>query len=277
MYCVELTIQPTAALTFRILPGSILNIATYPFVPPTSLSGYLRRLSIMSAGREIPGTEVKNPATYLLPPRYITLGAYSTHSRWSGVHRTYRKGMDKFTHDAFSSIYREKNDKENIQLHTWEYLITEELVGYVVSDSAEQLAQLQDLQAYGCYIGKEGYAILKDVSEVIDLERETLAAYPSTVTPVEELIQNNQFLGGYDIYNLYRYNWLPEAQDQSDQDGFWGTEPTSVDGFIPFVGAYFASPTDTPPTLDYYTDRDEIFIPASLVDLLRGENYAQSV
>jgi len=30
MYCLEFTIQPTAALTFRILPGSILNIATYP-------------------------------------------------------------------------------------------------------------------------------------------------------------------------------------------------------------------------------------------------------
>lgn len=277
MYCVELTIQPTAALTFRMLPGSILNIATYPFVPPTSLSGYLRRLGIMSAGGEIPGTQVKNPSTYLLPPRYITLGAYSTHSRWSGVHRTYRKGMDKFTHDAFSSIYREKNNKENIQLHTWEYLITEELVGYVVSDSAEQLAQLQDLEAYGCYIGKEGYAFLKEVSEVIELEREAIAAYPSTVTPVEELIQNNQFLGGYDIYNLYRYNWLPESAEQSDQDGLWGLEPTSVDGFIPFVGAYFANPADTPPMLDYYTDRDEIFIPASLVDLLRGETYAQSV
>lgn len=129
MYCVELTIQPTAALTFRMLPGSILNIATYPFVPPTSLSGYLRRLSIMSNGGEIPGTKVKNPSTYLLPPRYITLGAYSTNSRWSGIHRTYRKGMDRFTHDAFSSIYREKNSKENIQLHTWEYLITEELMG----------------------------------------------------------------------------------------------------------------------------------------------------
>jgi len=35
--CLEFTIQPTAALTFRILPGSILNIATYPFVPPTTL------------------------------------------------------------------------------------------------------------------------------------------------------------------------------------------------------------------------------------------------
>jgi len=39
MYCLEFTIQPTAALTFRIL-GSILNIATYPFA---LLSGFLQR------------------------------------------------------------------------------------------------------------------------------------------------------------------------------------------------------------------------------------------
>lgn len=147
----------------------------------------------------------------------------------------------------------------------------------MVSDSAEQLAQFQDLEGYGCYIGKEGYAFLKEVSEVIELEQEAIAAHPSTITPVEELIQNNQFLGGYDIYNLYRYNWLPDSIEQSDEDGFWGTEPTSVDGFIPFVGAYFANPASTPPTLNYYTDRDEIFIPTSLVDLLRGETYAQKL
>ena len=48
MYCLKLKIIPMAAMTFRILPGSILNIATYPFVPPTTLSGFLRRLGMLS-------------------------------------------------------------------------------------------------------------------------------------------------------------------------------------------------------------------------------------
>ncbi len=273
MYCLKLTIQPTAALTFRVLPGSILNIATYPFVPPTSLSGYLRRLCIMKAGGEIPGTQIKNPPTYLLPPDYITLGAYST-SQWSGIHRTYRKGMGEFNHDAFSSLYREKNNKENIQLHTWEYFLTEQLVGYVASASGEKLAQLQDLVGYGCYIGKEGYAVVTDVSAVIPLEEGAIAAYPSTVTPVESLIRTNHFLGGYDIYNLYRYHWLPAAATQPESQGLWGLEPTSVDGFIPFVGAHFSRPGNTPPTLDYYSNGEDIFLPVSLLQLLRGEQYA---
>lgn len=275
MYCVELTLQPTAALTFRILPGSILNIATYPFVPPTSLSGFLRRLGMMSVGLDIPETKINkdNPPTYLLPQHYITVGAYQTRSKWSGVHRTYRKGMREFTHDDFSKLYLD-GDKANFQLHTWEYLITEELVGYVVAESAERLKQIQNLEAYGCYIGKEGYAVLTEVSEVIELERQTITAYPSTIAPMDVLIQSNQLIGGCDIYNLYRYNWLPKAQTQSDLDGFFGHQPTSVDGFIPFVSAYFPRDTGNPPTLDYYTNGEEIFIPASLIHLLKGETYA---
>jgi hypothetical protein len=276
MYCVKLVLQPTAALTFRMLPGSILNIATYPFVPPTSLSGFLRRLGMMSVGLEIPETKInkENPPTYLLPPRYVTLGAYQPQGSLSGVHRTYRKGMREFTHDDFSKLYSE-GDRANFQLHTWEYLITEALVGYVVAESAEGLEHVRDLETYGCYIGKEGYAIVAEVSEVIELEQRTVAAYPSTIVPMDALLQSNQFVGGCDIYNLYRYNWLPESYSQSDSDGFLGIQPTSVNGFTPFVAAHFPRQLGSPPTLDYYTDGEEIFIPVSLTHLLRGETYAQ--
>jgi hypothetical protein len=278
MYCVELKLQPTAGLTFRMLPGSILNIATYPFVPPTSLSGFLRRLGMMSVGLEIPEAKInkENPPTYLLPPRYVTLGAYQTQESLSGVHRTYRKGMREFTHDDFSKLYSE-GDRANFQLHTWEYLITEELVGYVVTESAVGLEQIQDLKTYGCYIGKEGYAVLTEVSEVIALDQQTVEAFPSTIVPMDALLQSNQFVGGCDIYNLYRYNWLSESRSQSDSDGFLGLQPTSVNGFTPFVAAHFPKKLANKPTLDYYTDGKEIFIPVSLVPLLRGETYAQSL
>jgi hypothetical protein len=278
MYCLKLTLQPTAALTFRILPGSILNIATYPFVPPTSLSGFLRRLAMMSAGRGIPETKINkdNPLTYLLPYSYVALGAYQTQSSLAGIHRTYRKGMREFTHDDFSRLYLGES-KANFQLHTWEYLITEELVGYVVSESAKQLSQIQDLESYGCYMGKEGYAVLTSVSKVIQLQQRAIAAYPSTIAPMDTLIQSNQIVSGYDIYNLYHYNWLHEAQAQSDADGLFGHQPTPVNGFIPFVASYFPKDMGNPPTLDYYTNDEDIFIPVSLISLLRGETYAQSL
>lgn len=276
MYCLEITIQPTAALTFHILPGSILNIATYPFVPPTTLAGFLRRLGMMSVRLEIPETRInkENPPTYTLPPRYLALGAYPADNTWSVVHRTYRKGMRDFNHDAFSSLYREQNSKEQFQLHTWEYLIAEELVGYVVSESPEGLEHFQNLEGYGCKLGKEGYAVVTAVSdEPIQLERQTVAAHPSTIAPMESLLQSGQFIRGCDIYNLYRYKWSEEAaQNDSNREGFLDQEPTSVEGFIPFVAAYFSHLTNSAPMLDYYTN-GEIHIPASLINLLKGEVY----
>ena len=278
MYCVEIKLQPTAALTFRMLPGSILNIATYPFIPPTSLSGFLRRLGMMRAELDIPETKInkENPFTYLLPQRYTTLGAYPSRFSLRGIHKTYRKGMREFNHDDFSKIYSE-GDRANFQLHTWEYLIVEELIGYVVTESAADLEHIRDLQDYGCYIGKEGYAFISEVSDVIRLEAQTVAAYPSTIVPMDDLLLSGQLVGGCDIYNLYRYQWLPAARNQSNQDGFFGTQPTEVDGFIPFVGAYFPKQLGNPPRIDYYTDGDDIFIPVATVNLLGGETYAPSL
>jgi len=279
MYCLKFILQPTAAMTFRILPGSILNIATYPFVPPTTLSGFLRRLGMMSVKLEIPETRVnnQNPPIYALPPRYVALGAYPVIGKWSGVHQTYRKGTFSFNHDAFSSIYRDKKGeddkkkKEDIQLHTWEYLIAEELIGYVVSESKEGLKHFQNLVGYGCKLGKEGFAVVKEVSELFELKRQTIAAQPSTIVPMEDLLHGD-FIGGCDIYNLYRYNWLTTTQANSETEGFLDETPTQVDGFVPFVTAYFSYSLEPPPTLNYYTN-EEIYIPISLVNLLKGEVY----
>ncbi len=271
MYCLKLTVQPTAAMTFRILPGSILNIATYPFVPPTTFSGFLRRLVMMSIGLELPGTCVndENPPTYALPPHYLALGAYPTIRTWSGVHRTYRKGMREFNHDSFSRLYQEDKGA-NFQLHTWEYLIADELEGYVITDHPEGLELFQSLECFGCKCGKEGFAVVTGVSKVIALERQRVAAHPSTLIPMEDLLQGSQFAGGCDIYSLYRYQWADTPQIGSDHAGFLDSNPTIVDGFVPFVAAYFPKSSKQSVELDYYTD-GEIYLPVSLVNLLRGE------
>ncbi len=274
MYCLELQIQPAAALTFRILPGSILNIATYPFVPPTTLSGFLRRLAMLSAGLEIPETKVdkENPPIYILPPRYIALGAYPALNTYSGVHRTYRKGMREFSHDIFSRLYIEE-DRANFQLHTWEYLIATELTGYVASESATELEIFQEFKGYGCKLGKEGYGILTEVSpQPILLERQVIAAHPSTILPMEALLLNNPVVPGCDIYNLYRYQWSNSAVNSMNEQELTSNRPTSVEGFVPFVAAYFPRSQNSVPTLDYYS-QGEINIPVSLINLLKGETY----
>lgn len=227
---------------------------------------------MMSAGRSIPETRInkKNPPTYLLPKSYIALGAYlrRSGSNYSGIHRTYRKGMREFTHDDFSKIYSGKT--KNLQLHTWEYLVADELVGYVVSESKEALTHIQGVESYGCNIGKEGYVVVSEVSKIFELQRESVQAYPSTLTPMDSLVQSHSTIGGCDIYNLYRYNWLPEATQQTDDIGLLDDSPTPVDGFVPFVAAYFPAAAGEPPILDYYSNED-IYIPVDLVTTIIGE------
>ena len=43
MWMLQLGIKPTSGLTFRRMPSSILHISTYRFLPPTTMSGFLRR------------------------------------------------------------------------------------------------------------------------------------------------------------------------------------------------------------------------------------------
>lgn len=273
MYCLKITIQPTAAMTFRVLPGSILNITTYPFVPPTTLSGFLRRLGMLSVGLELPETRInkEKPPIYMLPPRYISLGAYVEQGSWSGVHRTKRKGMREFSHTSFSKIYQEK-DKFNFQLHTWEYLISGMMTGYVISAFSEGLDYFQKLVGYGCKLGKEGFAFISEVSEVFELEAATLDAVPSTVVPMEALLQANAITSGYDIYSLYRYKQNAENSSMTAEDGFLDDSSSDLAGFIPFVIAHFSQEQDTPTEMDYYTNYEDIYIPTSLVSMLKGDS-----
>lgn len=230
---------------------------------------------MLRVGLELPETRInkENPPTYVLPPRYLALGAYPARESWRGVHRTYRKGMREFNHDSFSKIYQEK-DKANFQLHTWEYLIAEELLGYVVADTPDGLEHFQDLEAYGCKLGKEGFAFVSDTSDILELEEVTTAAMPSTILPMEALLQSNQIVGGCDIYNLYRYQQSAGISSSSGQEGFLDSEPSDIDGFVPFVAGYFSQDLGDPPMLEYYTDHEDIYIPLALVNLLRGEVYA---
>jgi hypothetical protein len=269
MYCLKFKIIPTAAMTFRILPGSILNIATYPFVPPTTFSGFLRRIVMLSIGLDIPETTINkdNPPFYTLPRHCVALGAYPIETAVRGVHRTYRKGMRSFDHDIFSRLYIEKG--ENFQLHTWEYLIADELVGYVVSESQSLLETFPDVTSVGCKLGKEGFAVIDEVSDPIKLSRETLPAYPSTIVPMEAILKQNSFINGCNIYNLYRYDW--QKQESIDNDiGLLDEERSTINGFVPFVAAYYEKEINPLPILDFYTDGN-IHIPASLINLLQGE------
>lgn len=285
MYVMAFTLKPTAGLTFRILPGSILDIATYPFVPPTTLSGFLRRLTMMSAGLEFPNTgpNDENTPFYALPREFIALGAYPRGPCTRPAHRTYRKGPRDLGHTAFSAIYRGKT-RENIQLHTWEYFLADEFTGYVVSEDGEQLNRFAEVLGYGAKLGKEGYAFVENVMGPHKLERAEIQACPSTIVPADELFPKNPQAAA-DVFNLYSFVWRGASSTQSqakksgkrkkaaDQERTssrcpFDEYPSPIVGYKPFVAALVDSRFSV--ELDFWHCGD-IFIPAALVNILQGE------
>ena len=258
MWMLKLVIKPTSGLTFRRMPSSILHISTYPFLPPTTMSGYLRRLKMLEAGH-LPETTVKNPDYYALPSQLCPLGAYPRNGQFA-IRPTKRQGVRSFKHNAFSRIVRHQSTKEVYQLHTWEYLFTEQLIGYVVSEDKELLSQLKTVENFGCKIGKEGYAFVDKVSGPMQLVLEQTQAKPDTLLPGAALIGIP-----CEAFPLYRYAWRTSAAQYTN---LAHPEPSAIEGFIPFVAGEVREAIE----LDYYTDGN-VHLPKPFIDELReGES-----
>lgn len=254
MYYLQIGIRPTAGLTFRRMPSSILHISTYPFLPPSTMSGWLRRLLMLRQGL-YPETKVKNPPTYVLPkPPYHVLGAYPVPSQDFRLHTTHRQGIRSFSHTAFSELVNPHRSKENYQLHTWEYLFVDHLRGYVVSEKAGPLEELQKVVNLGCKLGKEGYAYVESISEVQELTQQKKSASPSVLVSARALVGLPSR-----IYTLYRH----EHEGGIPLEDLDKEVPNPIAGFVPFRAGW----PDQAIELDYWTD-GEVFIPQATLDEL---------
>lgn len=246
MYGICLDIRPTGGLTFRRMPSSIVHISTYPFVPPTTLSGWLRRLMMLKRG-VYPETAVKKPNFYALPQQFQVLGAYPTDGLFH-IHSTHRHGpMSQYNHVWFSKLRRTKpekasqRNKHNLQLHTWEYLIVDRLRGYVLHPDPDALEQLRTVRNLGCKIGKEGFAYLESVSNVRKLEQANYEARPSTLVPATVLMGHPS-----QLFALYRYAYK-SAEKPFDPSS---DTPSAINGFAPF----WAGQPEAAVKLNYWTD-----------------------
>lgn len=230
MYGLRLTLQATAALTMRVLPSGILDIISYPFVPPTTLSGWLRRVWMLAEGLDLPETTASKDAPfYVLPPNIVSLGAYP--KKPSYIHKTKRKGVKHFRDTSFTRLIFDKKTAPTFQLHTWEYLTTDKLEGFVVSEDKNMLerlhAVLQDSNEtlpWGCKLGKEGFAYLHEVSNVQVLEPREATLSPMTLLPVDTVITQTVPLD-FAIHNIYRFAWQKDASEENLQI------PSSVQGY----------------------------------------------
>ena len=94
----EIVCRPTGPLTFRRMPSGLLHIMSYPFMPPTTLSGFLARLLRIGEGGDWPGYGEdwygKGPGkefTLTLGREYRALGAFPPPKGWV-IHKTRRHG-----------------------------------------------------------------------------------------------------------------------------------------------------------------------------------------
>jgi len=221
------------------------------------MSGFLRRLKLLEAGH-LPETDVKDPDYYALPPQLCTLGAYPKLNE-QHIHTTKRQGIRSFNHNAFSRIVRHQSTKEVYQLHTWEYLFAEQLIGYVVSEDERLLSKLKSVENFGCKIGKEGYAFVEKVCGPIQLILEQKHAVPDTLLPGMALVGVP-----CEAFPLYRYAWGDGA---SEGINLTLPEPSDIKGFIPFVAGEIHGEIE----LDYYTDGN-VNLPKPFIDeLWEGE------
>lgn len=267
MYLLKLVIVPTGSLLFRRIPFATTVFPTYPFAPPTALAGFLRRLVMLANGLELPG-DIHGQARralnddakfYTLPKEYVCLGAYPTAQT---THRTKRHqpwgATASFGHVEFSALRREKSEF-NAQIPIWEYLHAERMTGYVVHKQSEPLEKLRTLQNWGGKLGKEGYAFIETVSEVLELQGpQRMKAKPATPVPAEAL--NGE---PADFFTLYAYEW---------QKTLFQPEPESAEGvpgkeilIQPFLAAWVRREIE----LDYYTDGQEYF-PAAWIERFKG-------
>ena len=228
MYGLRIQIQASAALTFRVLPSGILDIITYPFVPPTTLSGWLRRIWMLAEGHDLPETTAKKDAPFfVLPKEVISLGAYP--DKPSHVHKTKRKGMKDFKDTSFTRLVFDKNTGPTFQLHTWEYLTTDKLSAYVVSKEESYLQHLskvlldgQQCIPWGCKLGKEGFGFVSDVSEVQVLEQQKTDRASLTLLPLDIVIEQETPID-FSVHNIHRFAWKTGS--------YTLTDPSPVEGY----------------------------------------------
>lgn len=242
IWAAEVRLRPTGPLTFRQMPSGPLHIMSYPFLPPTTLSGFLERVRMVAAGGDWPGYGAdwyakKTPGfTLTLGPEYRALGAFPPIGAWS-IHTTRRHGPKDFKHREFSRIHRDhkafkatnRNQDAVFQLHHWDYLFCDILTGWVAARTPEPLAELATLTGFGGMAGKEGYLVVESVGEPRECPWTEGKFQPLGLAVPPLRPESGRF------FNLYGHHWNPDFEWANGERG-------GVDGFVPLSGWFEPGP-----------------------------------
>lgn len=173
MYLLLLTLGFTGPLTVREFPWHQSIIRSVRFVPPSTLSGFLRRILDFKVLNDEEFKSIYNEKEYryytLDYTKHLPLGAFVKRIDEIKIHTAYRQGPRSFLHERFSQLFDygpratklALPDLAEYQPHQWDYVLMDVAIGYILTKAPSEFDKIEN---YGCKIGKNGYAYVKNVT-----------------------------------------------------------------------------------------------------------------
>lgn len=279
MFLRVIEITPTSSVTFRKVPLSHKIIGSYPFVPPTTLSGFLYRVLKLARSEDLPSPKAFSSQEPDIEKYYIlevkkdtdginSLGAYSTHSktstfgsfrigyqhigkgysttdglrifdpsyedliglikerteegklkkedlgifknefRKSGENNYYLRSVYKGLRTGYQgipkfSVFRKEKRKQPLD---WYFCVADRFNGFLVSMQKEHLAFFDHIKNYGFKIGKEGFAFISDISDILSLKRKEGVFSSSVIIPLDPTIKHTKVQEPRDPESVYYFS-----------------------------------------------------------------------
>ncbi len=232
IYCLEITLMPLSELIIRQVGKSNVRWFTYPFVPPTTFSGYLH--SVIFEDDQNNFIERNHAKVRRIEDKFkgiYCLGAYPPIANGkinvcvSEGHYRQHFG-DKFNYESFFWNAKTQNKKLAVVEHFWSQILR----GFVISENKDTLEDISQ-KIYGrvTRIGKKGSVqITKSSISQLNLETDGIE-WCSIFAPVEIVAE---FHVDSKIYNI------PVSSQKGDKKKpYWKLLPAMIG--VKIIPQYF--------------------------------------
>jgi hypothetical protein len=186
-WCLEVRLQPLSELLIRQVGKSNVQWFSYPFLPPTTFSGFVASLLADDQKNYIELNDDHVREVGALRPEVFSVGAYPDPPALVRRNRHYRQHLgDVYNYEASAWA---GNKKLAIAESCW----TPELRGFLLSENKDRLQGLSrdpNLRFRIMRVGKKSVVKVKSVNGPWELTlKEVQGVVPSTVAPLEMVRQ----------------------------------------------------------------------------------------
>lgn len=200
-FCLELRLQPLSELLIRQVGKSNVQWFSYPFLPPTTFSGFVSSLLADEGDEawrknyiEVNDDSTREVSTFF--PEVFSIGAYPD-PKLVRRNRHYRQHLgDMYNYEEFAWAGNKK-------LAVAEAFWTPELRGFLLAPNVEPLQKLSQhprLLFRAMRVGKKGAVKVRAMAGPYELASQSVqGVVPSTIAPLEMI---RQFPGELEVLHV---------------------------------------------------------------------------